>query len=316
MMIKTNSLLAVLFMMIATTAQTTAQETSNVINIPTDDDNPFTMTYGTLYGTNAANAGKTVSFGDDGHIDYMYNDDYATYQLNNTIDALYYEIDFGVGTKNDNVSVTFSLTNESDVIVWSGTQNIENNGNWGDYRPYTLRTTEVPEGSYILKILFRGNSTTGNLNNICFRGTEASGDVTLYNLELSVSDAEAGSVTVEPNATQFNAGESVTVTATENPGYGFVKWTNAGSETVSTENPYTFTISDNTELIAVYGTVSQDVVLGSEGTGTVLPKNVIETFKCTTKNDDQIIESSTGDAYIIFKVKPTVALLLQMQVWV
>ena len=57
--------------------------------IPNDPNNPFDMLKGELHGSRA-------SFGSDNHIDWMNNGDYAIYQLVNTIDAQYYDIDFGV----------------------------------------------------------------------------------------------------------------------------------------------------------------------------------------------------------------------------
>ena len=50
----------------------------------------------------------------------------------------------------------------------------------------------------------------------------------------------------------YEAGSSVTVTATHNYGYRFESWKDAEGNVVSTENPYTFTISKDTELTAVF----------------------------------------------------------------
>lgn len=144
------------------------EEVAIVNNIPNSDENPFNMLYGELHGSRA-------SFGSDNHIDWMNNGDYAIYNLVNTIDAKYFDIDFGVGTQQDNVSITFAITNEAGEKVWEGTQAIENNGNWSEYKPYSLRTTEMLKGNYTMTITFNsvgGNGTTGNLNNINFTGVE------------------------------------------------------------------------------------------------------------------------------------------------
>ena len=47
----------------------------------------------------------------------------------------------------------------------------------------------------------------------------------------------------------FNHGESCTVTATANEGYVFVNWTE-GNEVVSTDDNYTFVVTDNRDLVA------------------------------------------------------------------
>ena len=62
----------------------------------------------------------------------------------------------------------------------------------------------------------------------------------------------AGNVSSSPSGTEFDEGTSITVTATENFGYHFQSWNNDKGEVVSTENPYTFEISENTSLTAVY----------------------------------------------------------------
>lgn len=420
---KIKSRLLVFMAMIASVVTTTAQEANN---IPTDTSNPFDMKKGELHGGKA-------SFGSDNHIDWMNNGDYAIYKLNNTIDAQYYDIDFGVGTQQDNVSISFTLTDEAGKTVWKGTQKIENNHNWSEYLPYSLRTSAMAKGNYTMKITFNsvgGNGTTGNLNNIRFTGKPAfvaetvdnqqvsvtyafdqgvdgqtgtfsmgsegwfksayteygatlaitsvrlnqtlfqpsissesganegnqvnfmfivkdgltftptkvsfnttrygtdggkvdaswvNGDGTIVNIEsgivparndevtafskevtgaaasngvcglrlnlyslgnakqigfgniviegvvngttqdvkqcnlnLSAESNAAGEVTVKPNASVFSEGDEVTVSATENFGYHFAAWVNAAGETVSTENPYTFNISADTDLKATY----------------------------------------------------------------
>ena len=409
------------------TSITANYEEVEIINsIPNDEANVFNMRYGELHGSRA-------SFGSDNHIDWMNNGDYAIYKLKNTIDAQYYDIDFGVGTQQDNVSITFALANEAGETVWSGTQDIENNHNWGEYKHYSLRTSALAKGKYTMTITLNsvgGNGTTGNLNNIKFTGKaafvpetvenqtatityafdqgvdgqtgvysaesegwfksnyteygatlaingvslnqtkfqpsisnegsaneenqinfyiipkngltftptkvsfnttrygtngglvdaswvnsdgttvsietgivparnndvtafskEVSGaaassgvcglrlnlyklgdnkqvgfgniviegivngtteDVAQYTLNVGIESDAAGEVTVKPNAPTFAEGDEVTLIATENFGYHFAAWVNAEGETVSTENPYTFAISANTDLKATY----------------------------------------------------------------
>lgn len=55
-------------------------------------------------------------------------------------------------------------------------------------------------------------------------------------------------------AGSYDIGTSVTATATPAQGYEFVEWRNNGtSQVVSTTNPYTFTINEDTDLIAIFG---------------------------------------------------------------
>ncbi len=83
-----------------------------------------------------------------------------------------------------------------------------------------------------------------------FTGTPVS--VPSYTLEVTTGDAEAGTVSSNPAGTEFDEGTSLTLTATENFGYHFAAWVDETGATVSTDNPYTFEISQNTSLKATY----------------------------------------------------------------
>lgn len=83
-----------------------------------------------------------------------------------------------------------------------------------------------------------------------FEGTPVA--VPVYTLSVKSGMEGAGNVSSNPSGTEFDEGTSITVTATENFGYHFQSWNNDKGEVVSTENPYTFEISENTSLTAVY----------------------------------------------------------------
>ena len=145
------------------------EEVELLNNIPTNEQKPFTMENGTLESSKSQ-----ASFGSDHHIDYMYNNDYATYKLQNLIDAEYYDISFTAGTKQADVSLNFALSDSLGVEIYNRDIEIENNGDWSaDSRSYTLRTGEMPKGKYTLVITFHsvgGNGTTANVNHIKFDG--------------------------------------------------------------------------------------------------------------------------------------------------
>ena len=67
-----------------------------------------------------------------------------------------------------------------------------------------------------------------------------------YNVTATVNPAETGSV---EGAKEYKQGEQATLTATPAEGYEFVNWTK-GEEKVSTENPYTFAVTENVTLVA------------------------------------------------------------------
>lgn len=154
------------------------EEVELLNNIPTNEQNPFTMENGTLESSKSQ-----ASFGSDHHIDYMYNNDYATYKLQNLIDAEYYDISFTAGTKQADVSLNFALSDSLGVEIYNRDIEIENNGDWSaDSRSYTLRTGEMPKGKYTLVITFHsvgGNGTTANVNHIKFDG-KPKGEISGY----------------------------------------------------------------------------------------------------------------------------------------
>lgn len=61
-------------------------------------------------------------------------------------------------------------------------------------------------------------------------------------------DPRMGTVT---GSGDYVAGDIVTLTATANPGYRFVAWMN-GSTQLSTDNPYSFEVNDNMDILAVF----------------------------------------------------------------
>ena len=76
--------------------------------------------------------------------------------------------------------------------------------------------------------------------------------VPAYTMNVKLGTEGAGSVSCNPAGAEFDEGTSLTVTATENFGYHFAGWTDADGKAVSTENPYSFEIAQNTTLVATY----------------------------------------------------------------
>ena len=84
-----------------------------------------------------------------------------------------------------------------------------------------------------------------------------------YTVTATANDTAMGTIT---GAGTCYEGENVKLTATANKGYEFVNWTK-GEEIVSTENPYTFTVTTDVALIAnfelkIIGVVKRALQLG------------------------------------------------------
>lgn len=75
---------------------------------------------------------------------------------------------------------------------------------------------------------------------------EQSGNLRVYATALGDGGTVSGGGSFAPGA-------SVTLTATPASGYHFVRWVKNGtSQTVSTDNPYTFNVQEQTDLVAVF----------------------------------------------------------------
>jgi uncharacterized repeat protein (TIGR02543 family) len=78
-----------------------------------------------------------------------------------------------------------------------------------------------------------------------------------YTISVSANPSEGGTV---GGGGTFEHGEEITVTASPETGYSFVNWTEDGTE-VSTDQSYTFTVTDNRQLVAHFNFNLPDIPL-------------------------------------------------------
>ena len=121
---------------------------------------------------------------------------------------------------------------------------------------YDLSDLTLNETGLILKIKVYGLASNKEYG---FGNVVVTGDVTgtpeavpTYTMSVKLGMEGAGNVSCNPAGNEFDEGTQLTVKATENFGYHFAAWTDVEGNTVSTENPYTFEIRQNTALIAAY----------------------------------------------------------------
>ncbi len=105
-----------------------------------------------------------------------------------------------------------------------------------------------------------------------------------YTLTLTVNDDDMGSASVVGANNQYEAGDEVTVTAVAKPGYMFQCW-KEGEDTVSTANPYQFTITGNRTLMAVF-------VAEPEAQKVTLTLNVNDAARGTVTGAGEYVEGS------------------------
>lgn len=120
------------------------------------------------------------------------------------------------------------------------------------YKIFSAEITPTT-GTHDLYLVFKHPTNTAYLFNLDYfeKVTIIPGAVT-YTLATNVSPVLSGEVTLNPAGSTFNEGTEITLTAKENFGYNFVRWTDGAGAPVSTANPYIFTITSNSTLIAEY----------------------------------------------------------------
>ena len=121
---------------------------------------------------------------------------------------------------------------------------------------YDIKGYEVKEGSFDISISVYtlANNKTIGLTGILLEGIVSgeAEDVASYTCALSLSDVNAGQVTLNPIAERYDEGTAITASATENFGYHFLHWADTEGTIISDSNPYNFRIEKNTVLIANY----------------------------------------------------------------
>ena len=121
---------------------------------------------------------------------------------------------------------------------------------------YDLSNLTLDESGLVLKIKIYGLASNKEYG---FGNVVVTGDiqgtpeaVPVYTMSVKLGTEGAGTVSCNPAGAEFDEGTTLTVTATENFGYHFTGWTDAEGNIISTENPYTFEIHQNTTLVAAY----------------------------------------------------------------
>jgi hypothetical protein len=145
----------------------------------------------------------------------------------------------------------------------------------------------------------------------------------LYHMKVTVNNPEGG--TVSYTNTLYELGDEVTLTAIAAEKYGFTGWTTAYGLPVSTENPYTFSIAGDEELVAnfqwnhrvnarandiTYGTVhgfEHQYELGEEATLIATPIKEDYVFVNWMTPDGEYLSSENPYTFIVEGIHTIVA---------
>lgn len=161
-----------------------------------------------------------------------------------------------VGTNGGNLDVVAEVSGKSYELLT--VQSPQNANIDPYYSHYTADLSKIPAtgDELVIKVFIKKvavNKQYGFANFAITASTEGKVEqVNSYHLSATLANAEAGSIQVSPKGNVFDEGTQVSVKATENFGYHFEKWVDETGKTISTENPYSFVITANTSLQAVY----------------------------------------------------------------
>ncbi len=167
------------------------------------------------------------------------------------------------------------------IATWDSTgaafANIPNTGDSASLSLSAYTGQNIRIAFYTESILTGGDNDL-HIDNIAITLDTTAPAPTTYTVTLATADAAMGSVSPAGNTTVVENG-SFTATATANAGYRFVAWTDAAGATVSTANPYTFTVTANTALTATFEATVTTVtvsVTADETMGSVLGAGTYE----------------------------------------
>lgn len=127
-----------------------------------------------------------------------------------------------------------------------------------------------------------------------------------YNLTIQVSPEGAGTVSVQPAGSMtFDENTELTLTQTRNFGYKFTGWS-VGGETVSTDDTYTFNITEDATVTANYDKINTySLTYGATGGGkdymiTPVPASTMVDGKNMYEQGQEVTLTATGNYILDF----------------
>ena len=170
---------------------------------------------------------------------------------------------------NDDTSLVASMTRNNYTLTLSGDTGVDSTTGSGTY-PYeqSVTATATAKHGYAFTNWTSGGTVISTDNPYTFSlldNTSLVANTGRANYTVTLSEDIQGSITTFTGAGSYPYEQSVTVGATAAYGFTFAKWTD-GTSDVSTDNPYTFQLLDNTSLVAAV-TRNNYILSLSGGTG-------------------------------------------------
>ena len=157
-------------------------------------------------------------------------------------------------TEGQGATFTVEASAGSETPTYQWQQSTDSGSNWTNIESatsasYTTDATTTSMSGYQYRCVVKSASGVGVISNAATLTVNAP---TTYTISADVDPVGAGTVS---GGGKYTAGTSVTLTATNNPGYRFVGWVESGT-TVSTNPNYTFVANSNRSLTAQFDRIS------------------------------------------------------------
>lgn len=160
-------------------------------------------------------------------------------------------------------SATFTIeASGSEPLSYQWQESTDSGSNWKSIAGATSTSYEIATTSTDMSDhQYRCVVTASSVSVVSDAATLTVNAPTTYTISADVDPVGAGTVS---GGGKYTAGTSVTLTATNNPGYRFVGWVE-GEQTVSTDTTYTFTANSDHTLTAKFEQVYTVTVSSTEG---------------------------------------------------
>jgi len=158
------------------------------------------------------------------------------------------------GTNGGKTDVTWLNSDGTTIVLEEGMQSARNN----DVTDYSKEMTGAQASNGLcglrLNLYGLGDTKQVGYGDIVIEGivNGTTQDTKKCKLAVKLADEAAGKLTITPNGDVFDEGDEITLTVAENFGYHFKAWTDTDGKEVSTQTPYTFRISEDTNLTATF----------------------------------------------------------------
>lgn len=235
---------------------------------------------------NGANASNLIRLNADGTLDFNGNPGIGA------VNALAIQADGKiVAGGNGYPSVVMRRLNTNGTI-----DNTFDMGTGFNHRVYALGIQT--DGKIIVGGIFTAYNGITDVNRIARLNTAAA----QYTVTTSANPVAGGLIT---GGGTYYDGVNVTMSATSNTGYNFVKWTEGGA-TVSTDNPFAFTIAANRVLEAVFETTTTSInEINESNIKVVFPNPASHVLNVEVKENANIkIVNVSGKIVVTQKLNP------------